>query len=425
MTASAILPRQWARRRLAHATPASPRVVIIVQNLPVPLDRRVWLECRALVGAGYGVTVVCPKGPGDRSHEVIDGVVLRKYRPLPPVDGALGYLLEFTYCWLRTALLVARVARREGFDVLQACNPPDTFFLLGLIAKACGKQFVYDQHDLCPELYLSRPGSPARMLLRTLRLLESLTYRTADHVISTNESYRSIALDRGRRRAGDVTVVRSGPNLERLYAVEPQPELKGGRDHLCCYLGVMGRQDRVDIVLRAADVIVREMGRTDVHFALLGFGDCLGELRDLSRTLGLDDFVTFTGRANDTMIRSYLSTADVALSPDPKVPLNDVSTMNKTLEYMAFALPIVSFDLKETRVSAGDAAVYVGDETPAAYAKAIVALIDDPRRREEMGSAGLARIRERLSWGHQAPVYVRVFDRLLARRAVEHREVAA
>jgi glycosyltransferase involved in cell wall biosynthesis len=333
------------------------RVLIIVQNLPVPLDRRVWLEAQALVAAGVGVSVICPKGPGDPAFQELDGVRIYQYDPPPPADGALGYLREFLYCWLVTAALAVRVWLRDGFDAIQACNPPDTYWALALPFKALGVRFVFDQHDLCPEVYRSRFSRRGGLLLRALELLERASYRTADQVIATNESYRRIALSRGRRRPETVTVVRSGPNAARMRRGSARPDLKRGRPLLACYLGVMGPQDGVDLLLRAIAVLVHERGRRDCHVALLGFGDCLDELVLLAKELELEDHVSFPGRADNQMIAEYLSTADVGLSPDPRNPLNDLSTMNKTLEYMAYSLPVVAFDLTETRVSAGEAAV--------------------------------------------------------------------
>lgn len=404
--------RRRPRRRHDHA---SPRVLIIVQNLPVPLDRRVWMECQALVGAGYGVSVVCPMGPGDPAFEVLDGVRIHKYPPPAPAAGVRGYLYEFAYCWLQAARLAVKEYRRTGFDAIQACNPPDTYFALAALFRPFGVRFVFDHHDLCPEIYVARFGARGRLLLRALQSLERATFRVADHVISTNDSYRGIAIGRGGRRPETVTVVRSGPDLRRLTRVAPAPELKAGKPYLACYLGIMGPQDGVSTVLDAASVIVHEMGRTDCHFALLGFGDCLEELRRQAHRDGLDGFVTFTGRAGDEVLRRYLSTADIGLSPDPKSPFNDLSTMNKTVEYMAFGLPVVAFDLKETRVSAGAAASYVPDGDVAAYAKAVVRLLDAPERRAAMGAAGRRRVVEALAWEHQSPRYVAVYRDLLGR----------
>ncbi|WP_242666406.1 MULTISPECIES: glycosyltransferase family 4 protein [Parafrankia] len=397
---------------MALGTLARKHVLIIVQNLPVPLDRRVWLECQALVRSGYQVSVICPKGPGDPSRELLDGVWLYKYRPPAQANGFASYINEFVYCWLRTALLFARIFLTRPFSVVQACNPPDTYAPLGLIARLLGVRFVYDQHDLCPEIYLARFEKPSKKIFKALLGLERATYRVADHVISTNESYRAIAMRRGHRTLENTTVVRSGPDTTRMKPGPAQPELRLGREHLVCYLGIMGPQDGVDIVLRAMDVIVHKFGRKDVSAALLGFGDCLEELRRLCTELDLDDYVTFTGRADANMIRDYLSTAAVGLSPDPYNELNDISTMNKTMEYMAHQLPVVTFDLAETRVSAADSAVYVEPGDITAFATAVCELLDDADRRSELGERGRRRAVEVLDWAAQARAYVSVYDRL-------------
>jgi glycosyltransferase involved in cell wall biosynthesis len=387
-------------------------VVIVVQNMSVPLDRRVWQECLALRDAGHHVSVVCPREVGQSRTQVVDGVAIHTYAPPPVATGPLGYLVEFAYCWLATLVLTMGLQLRRGIEVLQACNPPDTYWLLARIHRPFGTSFVYDQHDLCPEVYESRFGASGGTLHSILELLERATYSTADHVFVTNESYRDVALGRGHLPTESVTVVRSAPDPLRMVPVPPQAELRSGRDHLCCWLGIMGPQDGVDLLLRSIDVVVHDLGRDDVHFAILGYGDCLQELRALATELHLDPWVTFPGRVEGPQIAAYLSTADVGLSADPLSPLNDVSTMNKTLEYMAYGLPIVAYDLKETRVSAGPAAVYVTPNEIDAYAKAVVDLLDDPLERARMGAAGRARIEETFSWQRQVPGYLEVFDRL-------------
>jgi glycosyltransferase involved in cell wall biosynthesis len=393
------------------------RVLIIVQNLPVPLDRRVWMEATALVRAGYGVSVICPKGPGDPSYDVIDEVRIYKYPPPPPAQGVLGYLVEFAYCWVMTALLSVKVLVRDGFAVIQACNPPDTYFALARLYRLLGKRFVYDQHDLNPEVFVSRFGVPhglaARAEHRALLALERLTYRSADHVIATNESYRQVALDRGERAPESVTVVRSGPDTARMRPVEAPDGLRYGKAHLAVYLGIMGPQDGVDLLLRAWDVLVHQRGRRDAHLALLGFGDCLEELRALALSLDLDAYVTFTGRADARMITEYLSAATVGLCPDPSSPLNDVSTMNKTMEYMAYALPIVSFDLPETRVSAGEAALFVPSGDLGGFVDALERVFDDEALRLVLGLAARARVTAQLDWRAQEERYLSVYARLL------------
>lgn len=391
-------------------------VLVIVQNLPVPLDRRVWLECKALRDAGYRVTVICPQGPGDPRSETIEGITLLKYRPAPQAAGLVGYGREFVESWAKTAIRSVRVWRRDKFQVIQACNPPDTYWALAMLYQPFGVRFVFDQHDLNPELFISRFGEPqgaaARLQHKGLLWLERMTYRVADHVISTNESYRRIALERGRLADDQVTVVRSGPDTSRMRPAYVSPTVRS-REHLIVYLGIMGPQDGVDLLLRVVGILVHDLEREDLHVALLGFGDCLDDLKKLASELGIADRVTFTGRADARVIAEYLSAADLGMCPDPKSPLNDVSTMNKTMEYMSYALPMVSFDLAETRVSAGDAAVYVPSGDVQQFAQSVASLLDDPDRRAGMARYARERVAQHLDWSPQSRAYVSVFDRLL------------
>ncbi len=389
---------------------------MIVQNLPVPLDRRVWLECQALRAQGYDVSVICPQGPGDSRREVIDEVRLYKYRPPPAARGLLGYALEFIYCWLRTAVLSVVVWRDRRFHVLQACNPPDTYWLLARMWKWRGVRFVFDHHDLNPELFLSRFGSPTsareRWELRILTWLERQTFRTADRVISTNESYRRIALSRGGCRPEFVKVVRSGPETRIMRPIVPEGR-PADDAYVLAYLGIMGPQDGVDTVLDVMDELVKVRGRRDVRAVLMGFGDCLEELRADCTARGLDEVVTFTGRVDRVQIAEHLSAADVGLCPDAKSPLNDVSTMNKTMEYMAYALPSVCFDLAETRVSGGDAVLYAPAGDMLGFADRIERLLDDDELRVDVGLRARQRVSEVLDWQQQAEVYVSVFRDLV------------
>lgn len=392
----------------------SNRILIIVQNLPVPFDRRVWLESRTLTQADYQVAVVCPKGPGDPSYEVIDGVQLYKYRPYSPGGGAATYIVEYAYSFAATLFLSLKAARGGRFGVVQSCNPPDIFWPIGLLFKFWhGSRFVFDHHDLCPETFESRFPDGPPLLYRGLRFLERCTTRSADHVVSTNESYRRLVMDRDGVKPDRVTVVRTGPDPDKMNAVEPVPAMRRGRTHLAAYIGVMGPQDGVDNVIKMADYVVNKLQRTDISFTLIGSGDCFDELVALRDELKLGDFVEFTGRAPDETVQAVLSTADVGLSPDPRNPLNDVSTMNKTMEYMAFGLPVLAFDLRETRASAEEAGVYATPNDVEEMSRLLVELIDDAPRRRDMGLAGRRRIEEKLAWGHQAPRYLSVFDRLL------------
>lgn len=394
------------------AAGAVPRrsALIIVQNLPVPLDRRVWLEATSLARAGWDVAVICPRGSDEPRHRVLDGVSIWTYRPAPPAVGVLGFVREFALCWLRTARLSWSAWRRKRFDVIQACNPPDTYWLLALLWRVRGVRFVFDQHDLCPEVFQDRFGRQGP-LYRALCLLERATYATADVVVSTNESYREIAVARGGLERDAVAIVRSAPDPETMRPTDPEPDLRRGRRYLAVYLGIMGPQDGVDHLVLALEHYVKVLGRTDLHVALLGFGDCAEDLARLAEERGVAAFCEFTGRADADMIRRWLSSADVGIAPDPPSDFNDRSTMNKVMEYMAYGLPVVMYDLRENRRSAEEAGVVADEATPAALAATTAALLDDPEQRRRRGAAGRRRIEETLRWDRQIPAYLDAFDR--------------
>ncbi|MGD6748846.1 glycosyltransferase family 4 protein [Streptomyces sp. BH105] len=392
------------------------RALILVENLSVPFDRRVWQECTTLRDAGWTVHVICPQGTkrDTEAETVIDGVRIHRYPLTAATGGPAGYLREYGSALWHTA----RLARKVGpVHVVHACNPPDLLFLAAWWLRRRGAQFVFDQHDLVPELYLSRFDRGEDLLYRGVRALERSTYRAADVVLATNESYRDVALDRGGKRPEDVFVVRSAPQVERFQPVPPEPELKRGKPHLLCYLGVMGPQDGVDYALRALAKLRDELGRTDWHAVFVGSGDAFDAMVELSRELGLADQVEFTGRIPDADLVRHLSTADVCLSPDPRNPLNDVSTMNKVLEYMAMGKPIVSFDLREARVSAGDAAVYARANDEAEFAGLVARLLDDPEQRARMGKLGQERIGGPLSWRNSQESLLAAYAAAVAKRA--------
>jgi glycosyltransferase involved in cell wall biosynthesis len=393
-----------------------PHTLILVENLSVPFDRRVWQESRALTDSGHRVTVICPMGKTqDRTpEETIDGVRILRYPLRAAAGGALGYPREYSLALWHTARLALRVRREGPIDVVQACNPPDLLFLVALALRISGARFVFDHHDLVPELFLSRFSRGRRSLYALTRVLERLTFAVADAVISTNESYRRIAIDRGRMKPHKVSVVRSAPDLDRFVRREPDPGLRQGKAYLGAYLGVMGPQDGVDYALRAIAHLCHDLGRSDVHFIFMGGGDAFDKMVALSKKLGISDVVEFTGRVPDEFVQICLSTADVCLSPDPCNPLNDVSTMNKVVEYMAMARPVVSFELVEARVSAGDAAVYVPANDEAAFATAIAELLDDPERRTMMGEIGRQRVERELSWKTSKRNLIEFYDRVLA-----------
>ena len=391
------------------------RVLILVENLPVPFDRRVWLESKALTRAGWLVSVICPKGgPWTADYEEIEGVHIHRYDAPPPTRGAVSYVWEFLYCWLHTLRLTLVVAAGRGFDAIHACNPPDTFFAIALPFKLWGKKFLFDQHDLCPEVYESRFGRRG-FWFEALRLLERLTYATADVVVATNESYKETAIRRGGVDPENVFVVRSGPESGRFVGLPPDPALKRGRPWLVAYLGVMAPQDGVDYLLRAAARLLEDRGARDVSFTLIGAGDSFDDLVALTRELGLDDVVHFTGRIPDAEVEAILSTADVCVSPDPKSPLNDVSTMNKVLEYMALGRPIVAFDLRETRHSAADGALYATPNEESDLAAKIDLLLRDEALRCRIGAYNRARFQQGFAWEYSAVVLTRAYERLRSR----------
>ncbi|GLZ28882.1 glycosyltransferase WbuB [Lentzea sp. NBRC 105346] len=385
------------------------RALILVENLSVPFDRRVWQESKALRDAGWEVHVICPQGTkrDTEPYAEIDGVHIHRYPLTAATGGPKGYVKEYGLALWHTY----RLARRVGkVDVIHACNPPDLLYLVAKLVRRKGTKFIFDQHDLCPELYESRFNRGRDLLYRAVCRLEKSTYQAADIVISTNESYRQVALTRGGKRPEDVFVVRSAPAVERFREVPPDPALKHGKQHLLCYLGVMGPQDGVDYALRAIAALRDELDRTDWHAVFVGGGDTFDEMVELSRQLDLSDLVTFTGRIPDEELLTVLSSADVCLAPDPLNPLNDVSTMNKIMEYMAMAKPIVSFDLVEAKVSAGEAALYARPNDTSEFAKLIAGLLDDPAERTRMGRLGQERVRGPLSWENSRKALIAAYE---------------
>ena len=389
------------------------RVLIIVENLPCPFDRRVMQEARTLTSAGYAVSIISPKAPGyEKGFESIDGIHIHRHVMPREADGALGYALEYAVALLMEFWLSLRILFGRGFDIIHACNPPDTIFLIGGFYKLFGKKFVFDHHDINPELYEAKFGKRG-FGQKILLALERLTFRTADMVISTNESYRWIALTRGGVNPNDVFVVRSGPDLTRLKQVPPNPALRKGRRFLVGYLGVMGKQEGIDLLLQAVQLIVLHLRRTDIQFGLVGGGTELPAMRKLARELGIADYVTFTGRVSDAELLEMLNTADICVNPDRANDMNDRSTMNKVMEYMALGKPLVQFDLTEGRVSAGDASWYARPNDVADLAQKMVSLLNDAPQRARMGALGRERIEDVLAWQHEAPRLLAAYEHLL------------
>jgi glycosyltransferase involved in cell wall biosynthesis len=390
------------------------RILIIVENLPVPFDRRVWQEAMTLQEAGYQVSVICPSGKGhEATREILQGVYIYRYGCPIEAKGALGYLAEYSWALTAQFLLTLQVLRERGFDAIHACNPPDNIFLIAAFFKLFGKRFLFDHHDINPELYEAKFGRRG-FWYRMLRIMERLTFMTADVSIATNESYREIAVGRGRMDPARVFVVRSGPDLRRLRTAAQNPDLKKGRRFLVGYVGVMGAQEGIDYLLRAARIIVIENGRRDVHFGLIGGGTELDAMRRYATELGIAEYVTFTGRVPDEPMLEMLSTADVCVNPDVANEMNDKSTMNKIMEYMALGKPIVQFDLTEGRRSALEASAYARRNDDGDLAANILALLDDGERRQRMGDYGRRRVENELQWAHEAPKLLEAYRVLFA-----------
>ena len=395
-------------------------VLMFVENLSVPFDRRVWQEACTLRDAGYVVSIICPTGPGyERSFEVIDSIEVHRYRLPLEAAGPAGYLIEYASALFQSFLLAVRIWLRRDFDVIHACNPPDLFFLIGAFFKLFGKKFVFDHHDINPELYESK-FRRRDFYYRVLLALERLSFRTADISIATNESYRRLAITRGGMHPSSVFVVRSGPSLERMRISPPNERLKCGRRYLVGYVGVMGEQEGIDRLLLAVRYIVRDLGRTDVHFGLVGSGTSLEDMKALATSLGISSYVTFTGRVPDAEMLAMLNTADVCVNPDKATEMNNKSTMNKIMEYMALGKPIVQFDLEEGRCSAQQASLYAKPDDVRDFAHKIVTLLDDPQRRAAMGTFGRKRVLNELEWRHQVPQLLAAYAALPWTQVTHH-----
>jgi glycosyltransferase involved in cell wall biosynthesis len=393
------------------------RVLFLVENLPSPFDRRVWQQATTLAAHGVQVSIVCPTGKGFEAHEEhVEGIRILRYDLPTEAEGALGYLVEYSAALWHSFRLAFKVRREGGFDVVHACNPPDLLFLVGGFFKRLdGTKFLFDHHDINPELYEAKFGR-RDFFWKLMCAFERWTFRTADVSIATNESYRRIALERGGMDPARVFVVRSGPKLDRLRIVPPVPALRRGRAHLVGYVGVMGKQEGIEYLLQAARHIVHDLGRRDVHFGLVGGGTSLEEMKALASTLGVAEHVTFTGRVPDEDLLAMLNTADVCVNPDVANEMNDKSTMNKIMEYMALAKPIVQFDLTEGRFSAQEASLYAARNDARDLASKIVELLDDPERRRRMGEFGRRRVEQELEWRYEVPKLLAAYRALGAAR---------
>lgn len=391
--------------------PRRGRALLISENAPLPGDRRVWNEARALNEAGWEVVAICAEAADRRQpvSETLEGIEVHRY-PLRPAGSALGYAREYGQALWRIRGLLRRLQRERSFDVVHVANPPDFLLFAARSARRLGSRFVFDHHDLTPELFRSRFGRGG-VVHRTLLAIERRAMRTADVVISTNESYRRIAIERGGVDPADVFVVRNGPDLERFRPVAPEPALRRGRRHLLAYLGMMGPQDGIDHALRSLAAL-RDLRGEDWHAVFVGEGEVRGEMEALAEGLGLAGSVEFLGWRGDEDICRILSTADVGLEPDPPNPLNERSTMIKVMEYMAMGCPIAAYDLRETRISAGDAAAYAEAPTPDALGGCIDDLLEDPERRRRMREYGRERVGD-LSWQRSAAVLLAAYARAM------------
>lgn len=404
----------WTELRGFMTASIGRRVLIIVENLPVPFDRRVWSEATTLVKAGYTVSVICPKGKGaTSSYEVIDGVHIYRH-PLPlEAEGALGYALEYGAALFWEFLLSLKVAWQRGFDVVHACNPPDTIFLIGGFYRLFGKKFLFDHHDINPELYEAK-FNRRDFGWKLMVWLERLSFRTANISIATNESYRDIAITRGGMAPDKVHIVRSGPNLDRVREVAPDPKWRNGRRFVVGYVGVIGKQEGLDLLLDSVEHLVKVRHRDDIQFVICGGGSELEAIKAETVARSLGDYVTYTGRCSDETLFSALSTSDICVNPDRPTAMNDKSTMNKIMEYMALGKPIVQYDLREGRFSARDSSLYAKCTEPADFGDKIVELLDDPERRAAMGAIGRERVRTELAWSHEAPKLLAAYGSLFA-----------
>lgn len=381
------------------------RLLIIVENLPVPFDRRVWKECQALRDKGYGVSVIAPRDDksAEPSREMLDGISIYRYSPYHSTGSFLSYLLEYAVAILKSFWLTGIVLKREGFQVIQICNPPDLLILAALPYKLFGKKIIFDQHDLCPEIYQTQKGIPGHrgsFVLHLLKFFERLTYRFSDAVLVVNESCKQIAVTRGRKAPEDIYIVRNGPTEASIRNVNINADLKKGKPYLLTYVGMMGPQEGMDVLLRAIQHLQHTFGRDDFHLHLIGGGTVLEQMKSYSSELGLDAFVTFAGRQDYEHVLEGIASADVCLCPDPKNPLSDKCSLVKSIEYMSLGRPFVAFDLEEVRVASGEAALYASAGDEKEFAELVDRLLSDAELREQMGRSGRQTVLNGLTWDH-------------------------
>ena len=407
------------------------KILMLVENY-FPQDTRVANEANLLTDAGYQVSVIALRSHDQTRHETLNGVEIYRVPTLElfkktsftnasrmklllvKLKAFVGYTVEYCYLTMACFVVSGYIFVRRGFDVIHCHNPPDTLFLVALPFKLLGKKFVYDQHDLCPELYRSRYRAAEGFATRLLQMLEWFSLKLADVTIATNESYKQIQIERANKNPRDVFVVRNGPNETRMRPVTPSARLRGMNKHILCYVGSLNPQDGVDYLLRSLRLLLHGLRRSDFHCVIMGTGDSLQDLRDLAENLELNGCVDLAGFVSDEDLQANLAAADICVDPDPSSPLNDVSTWIKVMEYMAYAKPIVAFDLKETRFSAGDAAIYVQPNKEAEFAQAIVELMGQPELRKKMGAQGRRRVEQELQWNKVGRNLLAAYETLLA-----------
>ncbi len=389
------------------------RILMLLENNPYPQDSRVRREAQALTQAGHRVSVIAQRGRNQPWQEVVDGVRVYRFPAPPDGNGFLGYLLEYGQALLSMLVLSLWALVREGFDVIHAHNPPDVMVLIAALYKPLGKRFVFDHHDLSPEMYYARfQGEGNRLVFQALAFFEKLSCRLADRIIATNRSYKAMEMARSGVPEERITIVRNGPDLERLQPVPPDPELRAKAPTILGYVGDMGFHDGLDYLLRALHRLRYDLGRTDFYAVLIGKGDAWEGLQGLRAELELEEHVWFTGRVSDEDLVRYLSTADICLDPDPKNPFTDRSTMIKMTEYMALSKPIVAFDLTEHRFTAQEAALYAQPNDELDFARKIAQLMDDPEARARMGAFGRRRIETELAWRYSVPKLLQAYETL-------------
>lgn len=389
---------------------------MLLENNGYPGDTRVRREALALVEAGFDVAVIAPKEGIQPSREIVDGVHVYRYPPPIEKNSVLGFAWEFFYSTLAAFLVSLKVWMTGGFDVIHAHSPPDTLFAVGLFYKIFGKKFVFDHHDLSPELYQARSGGNGNAILyRTLLFLERMTFWTADLAIATNESYKKIAIERGGVSPEKTAIVRNGPPLNKLGYHQPFDHLQQPGRTLLGYVGAISYQDGLEYLVEAMAHVKSSLKRRDVLCIVMGDGDDLPRIKGLVKEKGLDDMFLFTGWLEREELGRYLATIDIGVDPDPSNPFNDKCTMIKMTEYMVYGKPIVAFDLPEHRYTAGDSAIYVADNDSLKFAEAVVGLIDDPSKRSQMGRKGRHRAETEIAWEFSIPHLINSYHRLFGR----------